>query len=180
MPQTSIPSKPPIGFEGQIAAGIDTEVHANINATGAPLPFGRFVTIDAAKVAECESIPVKLPSSAEDIIEGITLYEPAIQADANGLREYADKRAVSVLKRGQVMMIPEQDVGPTDQPFCRITQGDLANQTPGRVRKDADTSEGSPGAARAIPVLAQFMGAALAGQPVAVRLIVSGLAGPQS
>lgn len=132
LPQTSIESAPGLGYEGTLATGDEHSTWPRKNKSGAAIPFGRFLTRDLAN-PEC----IKLPSALTDKIVGVSLYEPAIEQDANGLRRYADKTVVSLCVQGTVVLIPEQDVVPGDAVFARCTvDGGDATLTPGRFRKD--------------------------------------------
>lgn len=132
LPQTVIESAPALGYEGQLATGGTHDTYPRKNKSGVSIPFGRFLIIDTG-TAEA----VKLPSSVNDVITGVSLYEPAIEQDANGLRQYADKSVIALVKRGAVIMIPEQDMVPGDAVFARVTvDGGDATKTPGRLRKD--------------------------------------------
>lgn len=132
LPQTVIESAPALGYEGQLATGGTHDTYPRKNVSGAGIPFGRFLIIDTGT-----SEAVKLPSSVNDAISGVSLYEPAIEQDANGVRQYADKSVIALVKRGAVIMIPEQDVVPGDAVFARVTvDGGDATKTPGRLRKD--------------------------------------------
>lgn len=132
LPQTVIESAPALGYEGQLATGGTHDTYPRKNVSGSAIPFGRFLIIDTG-TAEA----VKLPSSVNDAISGVSLYEPAIEQDANGKRQYADKSVIALVKRGAVIMLPEQDVVPGDAVYARVTvDGGDATKTPGRLRKD--------------------------------------------
>lgn len=133
LPQTTIDAAPAIGYEGQLATGGSHDTFARKNASGAGIPFGRFLIVDTGTVEA-----MKLPSSLSDTIKAVSLYEPAIEQDANGLRQYADKSVMACTKFGTVIMIPEQDVVPGDPVYARVTvDGVDATKSPGRLRKDS-------------------------------------------
>lgn len=141
LPQTSI-TPPPIGFEGQYATSDMThEIWPFLNTSAGVVPFGRFVARDPSNQGINGA---GLPGSLDDTIIGVTGFDPVIEADlATGARAYAIGKEMNVLRQGSIMMIPEQDVSPSDPVFARcIVDGSDATKTPGRVRKDDGASGG--------------------------------------
>jgi hypothetical protein len=137
--QTSVNSAPEAGFEGMLATYGAAMVVTGKNQSGGAIPFGRFVKDDPSN-----DQAFLLPSSAADQITGVSLFDPAIEADANGVRSYPDKRQMGVIKQGVVTMIPEQDMKRTDPVFARFTvDGGDSTKSPGRIRKDAGGAAGT-------------------------------------
>ncbi|MNS39595.1 hypothetical protein D3C72_718820 [compost metagenome] len=122
------------GFEGQVA---DLTNHDALTyAAEGAIPFGRGV------VEGTTPKQVKLPGAASTAAQfrGVTLHSHAVEQDADGVAQYRDKRATSVMTRGRVLVKVEQNVVPGDAVYLRIAANG-AGTAAGQFRKDADTDK---------------------------------------
>lgn len=158
-------------FEGQLALpGEASVIKPAVNATGAVIPMGRFVVVDAANSSGAD-VAMKLPggaSVAADVM-GILMQSHAhptqTSASVYPIGNVADGFSGNVVRQGTVWMKAEEACGPADVPFMRIT----ADANPvGGVRKSADAGE-----AISLAGLAKFVSVAAApGDMVMVAFLI--------
>jgi hypothetical protein len=110
--------------------GVDT---ANQEESVAEIPFGVFVKKGTADKS------VKLMSSANDVIAGITIHSHAAQVGTGG--GLAPKAAVNLGTRCRVLMTADVAVTPADPVFARYANN-AGNTLTGRgtVTKTADSA----------------------------------------
>lgn len=145
------------GFAGMLADMVNHEVISRA-CENAKIGFGRFVCLGTSKDSQA-----KLPAAAGDVAAlttlGVALHDHARESVNDSLEAgYNQYENMSILKKGHVWVVAEQDVSPTDTVHVRhTTNGTL---TPGGVRKDVDT-------ANAVALSkARFLSTALAGELV--------------
>lgn len=168
MPQTDYSVFQARGIEGRIPndrivnhiRGTQDEYY---NGHTAAIPFGRVIRRDSTD-------PTKvLPLSADaQTMAGVTIFSDVYEKDASGVAGIPVGRPASIMTEGEVWMIAEEAVTPSDTVFARF----LMNGSPGafdavgRVRNDADNG-GSVERADAVPH-AKFLHSAAAGEAVRV------------
>lgn len=137
--QTSYALDPSVSYEGQI---VENRVsRPATNRTGAAMPLGRFVQIDATNSAASE-IDIKVlatGATAASICGVLTHSHAGPTSGASGPGFLEDKKPGNILKDGVVWVLTEQAVTPADPVFVRIIDGG-AGLAVGQVRKDADTA----------------------------------------
>lgn len=132
--QLSYPQTMPRGFAGMkvdtYPDGVDT---ANQEESSAEIPFGVFVKKGTGDRA------VKLMSSINDVIAGITIHSHAAQTGTGG--GLPPKAAVNLGTRCRVLMVAEENLTPADPVFARYANN-AGNTKTGRgtVGKTADTA----------------------------------------
>ena len=126
-------------------------VGANLVATtiigGAEtVPFGVFVCRDTDEpTATQKNNKAHLPTLTTDVTGnkrlGLTVMTQAIEQanPVSGNVGYAIRSAMSILRKGQMVVYSEQAVNPGDQVFARFVAG--ATEQLGALRKDADTAD---------------------------------------
>jgi hypothetical protein len=137
MSQLSYAIDPTRALEGQIA---DSTLFRDIvsRLAQADIPFGRFVTRHTAG----DDDQVRLPALTGEVTAtgvGFAIVDVSIEAatvgGGDGTWEAED--SVPVMRRGRIVLVPEDDVTAGDPVFVRFTAGG-AGETPGRVRSDID------------------------------------------
>lgn len=136
MSQTSFSVNiPAFAHEGQLADAGENDVVSGL-AEGA-IPFGKFVKRGTDKDNQ-----VALPGASGDItaltaVAGVALHDQA-REQVSGTAQYADKAAVSVMKKGRFVAKAEQTCVAGDPVYVRYAAGGLGV---GSFGNTAGTSE---------------------------------------
>lgn len=137
MGQTTYSIHPAAGFagmHGDLGAEHDS-IHKRNNEAGG-IPFGVFVARDSAD----KDVGAKLVASAADQILGAVMHSNWAENQAlSGAQGVLAGAMMSVLNKGSIFVITEQDVAAGDPVFARFaTSADTTRTQKGAARKDAD------------------------------------------
>jgi hypothetical protein len=129
------------------------------------IPAGVIIQLDTAQVVGDGPLPGKMADAAGDQVLGVTLLEQEyVEFTQPGIAVYPPYRAMSVVKRGSLLVPVETNVLPTDIPCFRVTANGALTQL-GALRAGTDS-----GNAVALTGVARFKEAALAGALVELAI----------
>ncbi len=119
-----------LGAHGQVQRAIPGR-----NNSGAEIAYGRACVHDAG--AGTSDLAFKLPSAATEPIKGVLMYDHGHEPETTGL---GDDKIGTLLQQGDMCMLTEQAVLPTDPVYVRFEATGASGTTPavGQVRKDND------------------------------------------
>lgn len=156
MPQTTYLAAHPVGLAGALVDASENDVISRILSDATSIPFGVGLKEGTTGGTNCA-----VPAAAGARIIGVALrtdnYENRSLTTTLAI---AQKDVVSVLRRGRVWVLVEQDVVVGDDVFVRHTAR-LTNTQLGGFRTDADTASSVDYAA--VLANARFVSAASAG-----------------
>jgi hypothetical protein len=134
---TSYANKPADSFPGMLHGLQPRNIVTGLNKVTA-IPFGT-----GAVQAGTGDRDIVVPSASTDVFVGVSLHQHVEQGYGSVNATHAVNSAVPLLRRGQVWVMAEQAVTPSDPVFVRYTANGTINgvvTAAGQFRKDADTS----------------------------------------
>jgi hypothetical protein len=158
----------PVAYPGQPVDISHAKDALTALAVAGPLPYGVLAVVDSANSGGFDKIAGKVPSAASDITSGLALgvvladqgraQDPSVSSP-----QMPQFSAASVLRKGRVWVIVEENVNDGDLAFVRFAAGAGGTQA-GSFRKSDDTTTAAQLSG------AVFRGAALAGGYAVVEL----------
>jgi len=133
--QSAFPTTPDEGLAGH-PAGTGEYLAESLTNDEAATRIGFGLGVKANGEDGC-----KLPASSADAIDGVTMYVPLVQPDANFDRKVPTDGVCLVMQRGRIWVEVEETVAKNDPVYVRHTANG-AGKDPGQFRKDSDGSEG--------------------------------------
>lgn len=134
MPQLTYGRTQPIGFPGMKSASAPDMVITGVSEeTSADILFGLFVTQGTNQDG------VKLPAASTDEALGMSVHSHAAHLSFNGASSgVIPKSPVDVMRKGRLIVSPEDAVTPASKVYMRHTAHSAFTQK-GSVRGSADT-----------------------------------------
>lgn len=163
--QTTYPADFALGFEGQLAdGGHDRFSETKVASTSADYFFGRAVMLDVTD--ETQFI---IPAGA-GTFAGITHRTHSVELDTlpAGTEEgIPDTKPANILRKGRIIVFPEDAVAPGDTVFFRHSNAGADPEGNGRFRSDND---GGSGDVQQVSTGARWVTAAAAGEAAILEI----------